>query len=77
MQQIPRIQPSAGTSRPPWRLAKFIYWCALVPTLVHGYDCREGQPHPDFTLPRIDNEQPISLSDYLGRKVLIVHFASW
>lgn len=36
-----------------------------------------GQPHPDFVLPRIDNHQPLRLSDYRGRKVLLIHFASW
>jgi hypothetical protein len=36
-----------------------------------------GQPYPDFVLPRIDNNLPLKLSDYRGRKVLLVHFASW
>lgn len=36
-----------------------------------------GKPHPDFTLPRIDNRKPLSLSDYRGKKVLLLHFASW
>lgn len=36
-----------------------------------------GQPHPDFVLPRIDNGKPTSLSQFRGKKVLLVHFASW
>ena len=36
-----------------------------------------GQPHPDIVLPRIDNGRSVSLSDYRGKKVLLIHFASW
>jgi hypothetical protein len=36
-----------------------------------------GQRHPDFTLPRIDNRAPVSLSDLRGKKVLLIQFASW
>ena len=36
-----------------------------------------GTYHPDFVLPRIDNNEPLRLSDYRGRKVLLIHFASW
>ena len=35
-----------------------------------------GQPHPDFILPSIDGEK-IQLSKYRGKKVLLLHFASW
>ena len=43
-----------------------IAWSAVV-----------GQPYPDFVLPRIDGNLPLKLSDYRGRKLLLVHFASW
>jgi peroxiredoxin len=33
--------------------------------------------HPDFTLPGIVDGEPVSLSQFRGRKVLLVHFASW
>ena len=36
-----------------------------------------GQPHSDFLLPRIDNRKPVSLSQFRGKKVLLIHFASW
>ncbi len=36
-----------------------------------------GEPHPDFVLPNIKDGQPLQLSDYRGRKVLLIHFASW
>ena len=36
-----------------------------------------GQPHADFVLPRIDSREAVSLSQYRGRKVLLIQFASW
>ena len=42
-----------------------------------GYSPRVGEPHPDFTLPGIVDGQPVSLSQFRGKKVLLVHFASW
>lgn len=36
-----------------------------------------GKPHPEFVLPRIDNGEPIRLSQFRGKRVLLVHFASW
>jgi peroxiredoxin len=36
-----------------------------------------GQRHPDFTLPNIATGKPVSLSDFRGKKVLLIHFASW
>lgn len=36
-----------------------------------------GTRHADFTLPRIDNGEAVSLSDFRGKKVLLIHFASW
>jgi hypothetical protein len=38
---------------------------------------RVGQRHPDFTLPRIDDRAPVSLSGFRGKKVLLIQFASW
>lgn len=36
-----------------------------------------GKLHPDIVLPRIDNGESVSLADYRGKKVLLIHFASW
>ena len=36
-----------------------------------------GQPHDDFVLPSVDDRKLVALSDYRGKKVLLVHFASW
>jgi hypothetical protein len=42
-----------------------------------SYAPKVGQRHPDFTLPRIGDRAPVSLSDFRGRKVLLIQFASW
>ena len=36
-----------------------------------------GDRHPDFTLANIDDGKPVSLSDFRGKKVLLIQFASW
>ena len=41
------------------------------------YAPKVGQRHPDFTLPRIDDRAPVSLSDFRGKRVLLIQFASW
>lgn len=50
---------------------------AQEPSVPRQYQAAVGEPHPDFVLPRIDNGQPLRLSDYRGQKVLLIHFASW
>jgi peroxiredoxin len=42
-----------------------------------GYSPRVGEFHPDFTMPNIVDNKPVSLSQFRGKKVLLVHFASW
>ncbi|HUT33655.1 MAG TPA: hypothetical protein VNE39_09260 [Planctomycetota bacterium] len=42
-----------------------------------SYAPEVGKRHPDFMLPRIDDRKPVSLSDFRGKKVLLIHFASW
>jgi len=44
---------------------------------VTSYGPKVGQPHPDFILPSIDDGKPIQLSSFRGKKVLLMHFASW
>ena len=52
---------------------------APLPCLAqrNGYRPEVGKPHPDFVLPRIGSREPISLSQFRGKKVLLIHFASW
>ncbi len=44
---------------------------------AEDYRPEVGHRHPDFTLPTIDDERPLSLSDFRGKKILLVQFASW
>jgi hypothetical protein len=50
---------------------------AAAPAPAAPYEPRVGQRHPDFTLPNIATGKPVSLSDFRGKKVLLIHFASW
>jgi hypothetical protein len=36
-----------------------------------------GEPHVDFVLPDIDSREPVALSDFRGKKTILIHFASW
>lgn len=36
-----------------------------------------GERHPDFALPELATGKPKSLSNYRGKKVLLIQFASW
>jgi hypothetical protein len=61
-------------------LLTLTFGCVCVVTgMAHaaGYAPRVGEPHPDFVLPGIVDGQPVSLSQFRGQKVLLVHFASW
>lgn len=50
---------------------------AATPPAAAEYPPQVGQPHPDFVLPRIDNREAVSLAQFRGRKLLLIHFASW
>ena len=50
--------------------------CSVAATHA-SYSPRVGEPHPDFTLPNIVDRTPVSLSQFRGKKVLLIHFASW
>jgi hypothetical protein len=53
-------------------------FCLAVPPCRGAvYVPRVGQQHPDFTLPNIADGRPVSLSQFRGRKVLLIHLASW
>jgi hypothetical protein len=47
------------------------------PCRAEPYRPRVGQRHPDFILPALGDRQPVSLSQFHGKKVLLIHFASW
>ncbi len=42
-----------------------------------SYAPKVGEKHPDFTLPTVGDRTPVSLSDFRGKKVLLIQFASW
>ncbi len=42
-----------------------------------SYAPQVGERHADFTLPAIDDGRAVSLSQFRGKKVLLIHFASW
>ncbi len=56
---------------------------ALVPalmmsvTLAAAAPPKVGERHPDFTLANIADGKPVTLSEYRGKKVLLIQFASW
>ncbi len=65
-----------------WFLAKaFLAFGAAallaLPLQAQPYAPRVGQPHPDFTLPTISDGKPVSLAQFRGKKVLLIHYASW
>lgn len=49
----------------------------LLSQLALGQTPKIGDRQPDFTLPDIADGKPVSLSDFRGKKVLLVQFASW
>lgn len=55
--------------------------CAALAVASPGsagtYAPQVGQPHPSFVLPAIDGGRPVSLSQFRGKKVLLIQFASW
>ena len=66
------------------RAMRKLPWVALIwvtsglpEAQAGGYAPRVGQPHPDFVLPSITDGRPVTLSQFRGRKVLLVHLASW
>ncbi len=41
------------------------------------YAPKSGQRHADFTLPDTRDGRPVSLAQFRGKKVLLIHFAAW
>ena len=53
-------------------------WAGTIPsTQAKEYSPHIGERHADFTLPNIEDGKPVSLSQFRGKKVLLIHFASW
>jgi hypothetical protein len=56
---------------------------ALVLTAIGCVNCagaaspNVGERHSNFTLQNIADGKPVSLSDFRGKKVLLIQFASW
>lgn len=44
---------------------------------AEAYSPKLGNVHEDFVLPDIATGKPRRLSDFRGKKVLLIHFASW
>jgi hypothetical protein len=58
---------------------------AIIPVFLTAFSSEQprpyapkvGQRHADFTLADIATGNPVSLSDFRGKKVLLIQFASW
>ena len=46
-------------------------------SLANGPAPKTGERYVGFTLPDIETGRPVSLSDFRGKKVLLIQFASW
>ena len=44
---------------------------------AEGAEPTVGQLHPEIRLPTIDGKQNVSLRALVGKKVLLIQFASW
>lgn len=49
----------------------------LGSSICHAYSPVVGEPLADFVLPNIDNREAVALSQFRGKKVLLIQFASW
>jgi hypothetical protein len=63
--------------RLPRALLILVFLAAGAPAQAAPYAPMVGKRHPDFTLPDIATGRPVSLSDFHGKKVLLIHFAAW
>ena len=58
-----------------WICAGVAFWTSAAH--AEGYAPQVGRSHPDLVLPSLTDRTPVSLSQFRGRKVLLIHFASW
>ncbi len=58
-----------------WICAGAALWTSAA--FAEGYAPQVGRPHPEVTLPSLTDGAAVRLSQFRGRKVLLIHFASW
>ena len=62
-------------------IASALPFALAVAAVAHPQDVsigwREGELLPDLELPTIDGAETHRLSDFRGKKLLLVQFASW
>lgn len=70
--------------RPPSRIAAYIVGFLSLSNIAAGqaaahdsYSLKVGEVHPNFVLPNIEDGSAVALSQFRGKKVLLIHFASW
>ena len=56
-------------------LAAFVAAAPLAS--ADSYRPKVGKPHPQIVLPTIEYDRTVALSQFRGKKVLLIHFASW
>lgn len=49
----------------------------LCPLVALAQKVKVGDPAPDFSVPSLDGQTTLRLSDFRGRRVLIFAWASW
>jgi hypothetical protein len=54
-----------------------VWALGAAPIAGQTYAPKVGERHFDFTLPDIEDGKPVGLSQYRGKKVLLIQFASW
>ena len=59
-----------------WAVAATSASAVLAAPAQRTIGTKEGQMYPDFLLPNLDGRLG-RLSDHRGKKVLLIHFASW
>ena len=65
------------------RLAALLSLCTLaalaspVPASAAEGKVTVGQPLPDRRLPTVERDRTLALSQFRGKKVLLIEFASW
>ena len=58
----------------PLKLVVLIGLLLISTALFSAEELSVGSKAPDFTLPVLGKEKPVSLSDYINKKIVIVHF---
>lgn len=59
-------------------VALILSQCIAIELLAQvQYQPQVGKPHPDFVFPNVNDQKLVALSDFRGKKVILVHFASW